>query len=59
MEMEIENERTEIIILLETIKENIKNNPDMKCWQGIILVNSKEYHWRVTERDLNADNKEF
>ena len=41
------------------IKENIKNNPDMKCWQGIILVNSKEYHWRVTERDLNADNKEF
>jgi len=55
----MENERTEIIILLETIKENIKNNPDMKCWQGIILVNSKEYHWRVTERDLNADNKEF
>jgi hypothetical protein len=49
----MEKERTEIIILLESIKENIMHNPDLGYWQGILISNSKKYHWRVTEKPIN------
>lgn len=50
----MEEERTEYIILLETIRENIRRNPGLKCWQGIVICNSKEIHWRVTEKRMNC-----
>ena len=50
----MKNKRTEIIILLETIKENINRNPKLGLWQGILMCNSKEYHWRVTEKPLDV-----
>lgn len=55
----METERTELIILIETIKQNILHNPRKRVWEGIVLCNSKEYHWKVTEKDINADNKEL
>lgn len=49
----METERTEILVLLGIIKENIKNNPNLKCWQGIFRCNSKEISWRVKEKSLD------
>lgn len=50
----METERTEIIVLLESIKENIKCNPKSGLWQGIVMCNSKEYHWKVTEKPIDV-----
>jgi hypothetical protein len=46
-------ERTEIVILLEAIREAIKRNPDRTSWQGKIMVNSQEYYWRITRKSLH------
>jgi hypothetical protein len=48
---------TEFVILIESIKENIKRNPKKGIWVGLVMVNGKEYHWKVTERNINADTK--
>jgi len=48
----MDEERTELIVLLESIKENITRNPGKKTWAGIVMVNGLEYHWRVTEKSL-------
>jgi hypothetical protein len=48
----MESERTELIILLESIKENIKHNPGKGIWAGIVMVNGLEYRWKVTERPI-------
>jgi len=49
----MDEERTELVILLETIKENIMCNPGKGIWIGIIMCNGKEYHWKVTEKLLD------
>lgn len=50
---------TEFVILIESIKENIKRNSKKGIWVGLVMVNGKEYHWRITKREINADNKEL
>jgi hypothetical protein len=54
----MDEERTELVILLETIKENIMRNPGKGIWIGIIICNGKEYHWKVTEKPLDFLVKE-
>jgi hypothetical protein len=49
----MDEERTELVILLEAIKENIMRNPGKGIWFGIIMCNGKEYHWKVTEKSLD------
>lgn len=49
----MEEERTEVIILIEAIKEAIKHNPNRTSWQGKIMVNSQEYYWRITRKSLH------
>jgi hypothetical protein len=51
-------ERTEIIVLLESIKNNILHNPGKKVWAGVVLFNSKEYYWKITEKPLGILIKE-
>jgi hypothetical protein len=48
----MDEERTDLIVLLESIKENITRNPGKKTWAGIVMVNGLEYHWQVTERPI-------
>jgi len=54
----MEIERIEIIVLLESIKENILHNPNKGIWTGIVLCNSREYHWRITERPIEITIEE-
>ena len=53
----METEKTEHIIVIESIKENILHNPKKGIWFGLVMVNGKEYHWKVTEGEINADTK--
>ncbi len=54
----MEEERTELIVLLETIKQNILHNPGKKAWAGIVYCNSREYCWKVTERPIDTEIEE-
>ena len=53
----MEAEKTEHIILIETIKQTILHNPKKGIWFGLVLCNGKEYHWKVTERNINDNAK--
>jgi hypothetical protein len=59
MKNDIKIEKIEHIILIESIKKNIACNPNKDVWFGVVMVNGKEYHWHINEREINADYEKF
>ena len=51
-------EKIEIIVLLESIKQKILHNPGKKVWVGVVLCNSREYHWKVREDPIGITIRE-